>query len=188
MKKDKKQEQNPEVEQPQNAAPQTEENPTENIPTEETNAEENGNQWEDKYNELNNSHLRLMAEFDNYRKRTIKEKAEIIKNASERIIVDLLPIIDNFERALKSMETAENVEAVRTGVELIYNQIMNTLKNNGVTPIETEGLALDTEYHEAITTIPAPTPELKDKIIDCTTKGYVMNEKVIRHAKVVVGA
>ena len=123
----------------------------------------------------------------NYRKRTIKEKADLIKNAGERIITDFLPIVDNFERALNSMKTAEDVEAVRQGVELIYNQIMSMMKANGVAVIETENAPFDTEYHEAITTIPAPTSELKDKIVDCTTKGYTMNEKVIRHAKVVVG-
>ncbi len=145
------------------------------------------NEWETKYNDLNNSYLRLMADFDNYRKRTIKEKADLIKNAGERIICDFLPIIDNFERALNSMKTAEDVDAVRQGVELIYNQVMSMMKANGVAVIETENAPFDTEFHEAITTIPAPTPELKDKIVDCTTKGYTMNEKVIRHAKVVVG-
>ena len=159
----------------------------ENQSTSEENSEE-VNEWEIKYKELNDSHLRLMADFDNYRKRTIKEKAELIKNAGERIITDFLPIVDNFERALDSMKTAEDVDAVRQGVELIYNQVMSMLKNNGVAVIETKELPFDTEYHEAITTIPAPTPELKDKIVDCTTKGYTMNEKVIRHAKVVVGA
>lgn len=153
-----------------------------------TTPEENTDEWENKYNELNNSHLRLMAEFDNYRKRTIREKADMIKNASERVITDFLPIIDNFERALASMSTAEDVDAIRQGVELIYNQVMNMMKNNGVAVIETENKPFDTEYHEAITTIPAPTPEMKDKIIDCTTRGYTMNDKVIRHAKVVVGA
>ena len=146
------------------------------------------NEWETKYNDLNNSYLRLMADFDNYRKRTIKEKADLIKNAGERIICDFLPIIDNFERALASMKTAEDVDAVRQGVELIYNQVMSMMKANGVAVIETENAPFDTEFHEAITTIPAPTPELKDKIVDCTTKGYTMNDKVIRHAKVVVGA
>jgi molecular chaperone GrpE len=145
------------------------------------------NEWEVKFNNLNDSHLRLMADFDNYRKRTIKEKADLIKNAGERIICDFLPIIDNFERALASMKTAEDVDAVRQGVELIYNQVMAMMKANGVAVIETENAPFDTEFHEAITTIPAPTPELKDKIVDCTTKGYTMNEKVIRHAKVVVG-
>lgn len=146
------------------------------------------NEWEKKYNDINDSYLRLMADFDNYRKRTIKEKADLIKNAGERIIIDFLPIVDNFERALESMKTAEDVDAVRQGVELIYNQIMSMMKANGVAVIETKEAPFDTEYHEAITTIPAPTPELKDKIVDCTTKGYTMNEKVIRHAKVVVGA
>jgi molecular chaperone GrpE len=146
------------------------------------------NEWEVKFNNLNDSHLRLMADFDNYRKRTIKEKADLIKNAGERIICDFLPIIDNFERALTSMKTAEDVDAVRQGVELIYNQVMAMMKANGVAVIETENAPFDTEFHEAITTIPAPTPELKDKIVDCTTKGYTMNDKVIRHAKVVVGA
>ncbi len=150
-------------------------------------AAEEVNEWEVKYNDLNNSYLRLMADFDNYRKRTIKEKADLIKNAGERIICDFLPIIDNFERALASMKTAEDVDAVRQGVELIYNQVMAMIKANGVAVIETENAPFDTEYHEAITTIPAPMPELKDKIVDCTTKGYTMNEKVIRHAKVVVG-
>lgn len=155
--------------------------------TEETEKAEEPNEWEKKYKDLNDSHLRLMADFDNYRKRTIKEKADLIKNAGERIICDFLPIVDNFERALESMKTAEDVEAVRQGVELIYNQVMSMMKANGVAVIETENAPFDTEYHEAITTIPAPTPELKDKIVDCTTKGYTMNEKVIRHAKVVVG-
>lgn len=146
------------------------------------------NEWEKKYNDINDSYLRLMADFDNYRKRTIKEKADLIKNAGERIITDFLPIVDNFERALDSMKTAEDVDAVRQGVELIYNQVMSMMKANGVAVIETKDAPFDTEYHEAITTIPAPIPELKDKIVDCTTKGYTMNEKVIRHAKVVVGA
>ena len=146
------------------------------------------NEWEKKYNDINDSYLRLMADFDNYRKRTIKEKADLIKNAGERIITDFLPIVDNFERALDSMKTAEDVDAVRQGVELIYNQVMAMMKANGVAVIETKDAPFDTEYHEAITTIPAPTPELKDKIVDCTAKGYTMNEKVIRHAKVVVGA
>lgn len=142
---------------------------------------------EEKLSELNNSHLRLMADFDNYRKRTMREKAELIKNAGARLITDILPVMDNFERALTTMEKAEDVNAVKEGVELIYHQMQTLLTQNSVKVIETENQAFDTEYHEAITTIPAPTPELKDKIVDCTTKGYMMNEKVIRHAKVVVG-
>lgn len=161
---------------------------TQSNETEVAQEEEILDEWAHKYADLNNSHLRLMADFDNYRKRTIKEKADLIKNAGERLIIDLLPLVDNFDRALKSMETAEDVASVKTGIELIYNQLMGIMKSNGVVEIVTEGAAFDTEFHEAITTIPAPTPEMKDKIIDCTTKGYTMNEKVIRHSKVVVGA
>lgn len=142
--------------------------------------------WQTKFNELNDSHLRLMADFDNFRKRNIKEKADLIKNAGERIITDFLPIVDNFERALKSIESQEGGEAAAEGVKLIYNQIMTMLKDNGVEVISTEG-ELNTDLHDAITTIPAPTPELKDKIVDCVKKGYTMNGKVIRHAQVVVG-
>lgn len=191
MKKEKQQteQQEPEVEQqtPQNE--QTSDVNEQEIKSQPEEEQQSAiNEWEQKYNTLNDSHLRLMADFDNYRKRTIKEKADLIKNAGERIIGDFLPIVDNFERALQSMETAEDVDAVRQGVELIYNQVMNMLKSNGVALIETENKPFDTEFHEAITTIPAPTPDLKDHVIDCTTKGYTLNDKVIRHAKVVVGA
>ena len=186
MKKEKKTKVEETQNETQEVKQEAQETQTEAQETETQEAEEI-NEWEKKYNNINDSYLRLMADFDNYRKRTIKEKADLIKNAGERIITDFLPIVDNFERALNSMKTAEDVEAVRQGVELIYNQIMSMMKANGVAVIETENAPFDTEYHEAITTIPAPTPELKDKIVDCTTKGYTMNEKVIRHAKVVVG-
>ncbi len=165
-----------------------EDQPQEEIKEEELEVEENkDNEWAEKYNHLNNDYLRLMADFDNYRKRTIKEKAELIKNGGERVILDLLPVVDNFERALKTMECAADVASIKEGVELIYQQLLKMLKQNGVEEIPTADVDFDTEYHEAITTIPAPTPEMKDKIIDCTTKGYKMNDKVIRHSKVVVG-
>lgn len=132
-------------------------------------------------------YLRLSAEFDNYRKRTMKEKAELILNGGEKTISSILPIVDDFERALQNMETATDVEAVRQGVELIYNKFMSTLAQNGVKVIETKGQALDTDFHEAVAVIPAPQEDLKGKIIDCVQTGYQLNEKVIRHAKVVVG-
>lgn len=131
--------------------------------------------------------LRLSAEFDNYRKRTNKEKAELILNGGEKSISSILPIVDDFERALKNMESGTDVEAVREGVALIYNKFMNTLAQNGVKVIETKELPLNTDFHEAIAVIPAPTEELKGKILDCVQTGYMINEKVIRHAKVVVG-
>ena len=131
--------------------------------------------------------LRLSAEFDNYRKRTMKEKAELILNGGEKSISSILPVIDDFERAIKTMETAKDVKAVKEGVELIYNKFMATLAQNGVKVIETKDQPLDTDYHEAIAVIPAPSEEQKGKILDCVQTGYTLNDKVIRHAKVVVG-
>ena len=132
-------------------------------------------------------YLRLSAEFDNYRKRTMKEKAELILHGGEKSISSILPIVDDFERALKNMETATDVAAVKEGVELIYNKFMTVLGHNGVKVIETKEQPLDTDYHEAIAVIPAPDEALKGKILDCVQTGYMLNDKVIRHAKVVVG-
>lgn len=137
--------------------------------------------------EQKDKYLRLSAEFDNYRKRTIKEKAELILNGGEKSISSILPVIDDFERAIKTMETAKDVNAVKEGVELIYNKFMATLAQNGVKVIETKDQPLDTDYHEAIAVIPAPSEEQKGKILDCVQTGYTLNDKVIRHAKVVVG-
>lgn len=137
--------------------------------------------------ELNDKNLRLMAEFDNYRKRNAKERMDLLKTASERVLVDMLPLIDDFERGLKAMETSEDVQAVKDGVELIYSKFIAFVTQNGVKPIPTENEKFDTEFHEAITTFPAPTKDLKGKIIDCVSKGYTMNEKVIRFSKVIVG-
>lgn len=137
--------------------------------------------------EQKEKYLRLSAEFDNYRKRTMKEKAELILNGGEKTITSILPIVDDFERALKNMETATDVAAIREGVELIYNKFMSVLGQNGVKVIETKEQALNTDFHEAIAVIPAPQEELKGKILDCVQTGYTLNDKVIRHAKVVVG-
>ena len=137
--------------------------------------------------EQKDKYLRLSAEFDNYRKRTIKEKAELILNGGEKSISSILPVIDDFERAIKTMETAKDVKAVKEGVELIYNKFMAVMAQNGVKVIETKDQPLDTDYHEAIAVIPAPSEEQKGKILDCVQTGYTLNDKVIRHAKVVVG-
>ncbi len=136
---------------------------------------------------LKDKYLRLSAEFDNYRKRTMKEKAELVLNGGEKSITSILPVVDDLERALKNMETAQDVEAVRSGVELIYNKFMSALGQNGVKVIETKDLPLNTDFHEAIAVIPAPAEEQKGKILDCVQTGYTLNDKVIRHAKVVVG-
>lgn len=161
----------------ENEAPLTEE---EKLAQEMEKANEQIEEQKDKY-------LRLSAEFDNYRKRTMKEKAELILNGGEKSISSILPIVDDFERALKNMETATDVAAVKEGVELIYNKFMSVLGQNGVKVIETKEQPLDTDYHEAIAVIPAPNEALKGKILDCVQTGYILNDKVIRHAKVVVG-
>ena len=137
--------------------------------------------------EQKDKYLRLSAEFDNYRKRTMKEKAELILNGGEKSISSILPVIDDFERAIKTMETAKDVKAVKEGVELIYNKFMAVMAQNGVKVIETKDQPLDTDYHEAIAVIPAPSEEQKGKILDCVQTGYTLNDKVIRHAKLVVG-
>ena len=137
--------------------------------------------------EQKDKYLRLSAEFDNYRKRTMKEKAELILNGGEKSLSSILPIVDDFERAIKTMETATDVSAVKEGVELIYNKFMAVLGQNGVKVIETKDQPLDTDYHEAIAVIPAPSEEQKGKILDCVQTGYTLNDKVLRHAKVVVG-
>jgi molecular chaperone GrpE len=140
-----------------------------------------------KYDELNDSHLRLMAEYDNYRKRTLREKADLIKTGGESALTNLLPVIDDMERALKNVRIAEEMSAVVEGIELIYSKFISYLAQQGVKAIETEMKDFDTEHFEAIATIPAPAQEMKGKVLDCVQTGYVLYDKVIRHAKVVVG-
>ena len=135
--------------------------------------------------EQHDKYLRLSAEFDNYRKRTMKEKAELIKNG-EKTISAILPILDDLERALNISETSDDVKAMREGIELIYNKFLKVLNQEGLQKIETDGKDFDTDYHEAIALVPAPSEEQKGKILDCVQTGYKLNDKVIRHAKVVV--
>lgn len=157
--------------------------------------EENGKEEQDrkieeteqKLAEMNDKYLRLSAEFDNFRKRTLKEKMELVKSAGEQILEKILPVMDNFERALKSMETAEDVPALRKGVELIYAHFKDFLSQQGVKEIECLHANFDPELQEAVTKIPAPSEDLKGKVVDCVQKGYVLHDKVIRFPKVVVG-
>ena len=136
--------------------------------------------------DLKDKHLRLSAEFDNYRKRTLKEKAELIKNGAEKTLTAILPILDDFERAIKNMETSEENKAMKEGVELIHSKFLKILAQEGLQKIETEGKDFDTDFCEAIALIPAPSEDLKGKILDCVQTGYMLNDKVIRHAKVAV--
>ncbi|PXV68893.1 molecular chaperone GrpE [Dysgonomonas alginatilytica] len=136
---------------------------------------------EKKFEDLNDSYLRLHAEFDNYRRRTMKEKADLLKTGNEKAIIGVLSIVDDFERALPNIP-----EDAKEGVELIYSKFQNFLAQNGVKEIDSLGELFDTDKHEAITTIPAQSEDQKDKIIDCIQKGYTLNDKVIRFPKVIV--
>ena len=136
----------------------------------------------------NDKYLRLYAEFDNYRRRTTKERVELLQTAGKEVIVSLLPVLDDFERAVRSMENATDINAVKEGVILVQNKLLNILSQKGLKPMESIGQPFDAELQEAITNIPAPTDDMKGKIIDEMEKGYYLNDKVVRFAKVVVGA
>jgi molecular chaperone GrpE len=137
--------------------------------------------WKDKY-------VRLYAEFENFRHRTSREKLALVSTASEGLMKDLLPVIDDFERSLKAMETAPDLTSLKEGVEIIYHKFLLTLTQKGLKPMETVGKPFDADIHEAVTQFPAPTPEQKGMIIDELEKGYALNEKTIRFAKVVIGS
>lgn len=143
--------------------------------------------FEQKYNELNDKYLRLSAEFDNYRKRTLKERMELIKSAGEDILINFLPIMDNMQRAQKFAAESTEPEAVKEGINIIFKSLADFLTQRGIKEIEAAGSDFDTDLHEALTKIPAPDETLKGKVVDVIEKGYKLNEKVIRYAKVVVG-
>jgi len=142
----------------------------------------------EKLDELNDKYLRLFSEFDNFRKRTQKEKLELFKTASEDVMIAMLPVLDDFERALKVAEENEVDDNHKEGIELIYNKLKKTLEQKGLQCLDSQGQEFDTDYHEAITNMPAPSPELKGKVVEVIEKGYKLNDKVIRFAKVVVGS
>ena len=142
---------------------------------------------QEKLDAANDKYLRLSAEFDNYRKRTLKEKMELTKSAGEQILEKILPVMDNFERALQSMETATDVPALREGVQLIYTTFKDFLTQHGVKEIECIHTEFNPDLQEAVTKIPAPAEELKGKVVDCIQKGYMLHDKVIRFPKVVEG-
>lgn len=138
----------------------------------------------DKILEMNDKHLRLMADFENYKRKTIKERADLIKYGGEQVFTNLLPIIDDFERAIQHLP--EEDSPIKEGIVLIHSKFISFLNSNGVKEIETKDAEFNTDFHEAVSLFPAPSPELKGKIIDCTQKGYMFHDKVIRFSKVVV--
>ena len=142
---------------------------------------------QEKYDELNNTHLRLHAEFDNYRKRTLKEKMEIIKAGGEKVLTEIIPLIDDFERALDTVQNAHDKKAIVEGMELIYAKFVNFINQQGVKEIETLGEPFDSDKFEAVTTIPVQDESQKDMVVDCIQKGYILNDKILRFPKVIVG-
>ncbi|HZL09894.1 MAG TPA: nucleotide exchange factor GrpE [Prolixibacteraceae bacterium] len=137
--------------------------------------------------ELKDKHIRLQAEFDNYRKRTLKERMELLKTANESLLGSILPVIDDFDRAIQTLDLVEEESHIKDGVFLIYTKFQEFLKQNGIKEIEAQEQKFDTDLHEAITKISAPSKELKGKIVDVVQKGYYLNDKVIRFSKVVIG-
>lgn len=144
-------------------------------------------QREEALEKEKNEYLFLMAEFDNFKKRTLRERTDLLKSAAEKVLKGLLPIVDDFERGLEAIKDSSDVESVKQGMELIYNKLMKYLNQNGVTVIDTNGQPFDADIHEAIAMVPAPDEEGKGKIMDTVEKGYMLNDKVLRHPKVVVG-
>ncbi|WP_295125767.1 nucleotide exchange factor GrpE [uncultured Chitinophaga sp.] len=137
--------------------------------------------------EMRDKYLRLVAEFDNFKKRTAKERLELIQTANKEVIISMLDVLDDMERANKQLESATDVNAVKEGVQLVFNKLKNTLTSKGLKPMETVHTEFDADLHEAITEIPAPAADLQGKVIDELQKGYYLNDKLIRYAKVVVG-
>lgn len=154
----------------------------------EENSEKTDENQEAKFNELNDKYLRLYSEFDNYRKRTHKEKVDYLKTANEEVLKAILPVIDDFERAIKANENVSDVDALKAGLTMICNKLKNTAQQKGLTPFDSKGEVFNADLMEAITHIPAPTEEMKGKVVDEIEKGYKLGDKVIRFAKVVVGS
>jgi molecular chaperone GrpE len=192
-KKKKNDNENPDMENKDNTVEQEVNEPAAEQNTEETNAEAVVElSVEEKQKEeiaaLNDKYLRLFAEFDNYKRRTQKERVELLQTAGKDVIVSLLPVLDDLDRALKATETATEVEAVREGVKLIQTKLKNTLVQKGLKEMESINTPFNTDLHEALTKIPAGTEDQKGKVLDELEKGYTLNDKVIRFAKVVVGS
>lgn len=137
--------------------------------------------------ELNDKYLRLYSEFDNFRRRTAKERLELFKTAGQEVLSAMLPILDDFERAIRSMEDANDVKAIKDGINLVYMKMVNVMDQQGLKAFEAKGETFDADLHEAVTKIPAPSDDLKGKIVDELEKGYKLNDKILRYAKVVVG-
>ena len=166
----------------------TEQQAQEQVTEEDATPEKKIAQLEEQLEQEKKEYLFLMADFENFRKRTLKEKADLIKNGAESAMRELLPVVDDLERALDAINKGGDLDSIKEGVDLIYNKFIKYLESQHVTAIDSTGKDFDTDVHEAITMFPAPDPSMKGKVIDTTIKGYKINDKVLRHAKVVVGS
>lgn len=169
------------VSQEENEAAEQEETPAEPTP------EEKIEQLEAELEKEKKEYLFLMADFDNFRKRTLQEKQDLVKNGGQKVLEGILPVVDDIERAIDAISQGGDLESLKEGVDLIHSKLLAFLKSNSVEPIESTGQLFDTDFHEAVTTFPAPDEDQKGKVIDTVLKGYTLNDKVLRHAKVVVG-
>ncbi|CAG5078361.1 nucleotide exchange factor GrpE [Parvicella tangerina] len=181
---EKKAEEQEEVTSAQNDSDSKEEETVETEPTEELSELE---KKEMEYKELHDKYIRLFSEFDNFRKRTAKEKLDLMASAGGDIMKEMLPILDDFERAMANNQNAEDIESIKEGFNLIHNKLIHNLTNKGLKPMESMHEEFDVNKHEALTQIPAPSEDLKGKVVDVVEKGYLLNDKVLRFAKVVVG-
>lgn len=170
-------------EQPQEKSEEQPEEETEKEPT----SEEIIEGLKAEIEEEKKKYLFLMADFDNFRKRTLQEKQDLVKNGGQKVLEGILPVVDDIERAIDAIAQGGDIDSLKEGVDLIHNKLLGFLKSNNVMPIESTGELFDTDFHEAVTTFPAPSEEQKGKVIDTVLKGYTINDKVLRHAKVVVG-
>ena len=170
----------PNEEQNQGQEINQDQTPQENQESQDNNSEQLVDEYKDKF-------VRLYAEFDNYRRRTNEEKLNLISSAGKDVISSMLPVLDNFERAIATNENLEDLAAIKEGFNLIFNQLKGILESKGLKPMEAKGLSFDSDVHEAIANVPAPEEELKGKVIEDVEKGYYLNDKVLRFAKVVVG-
>ena len=176
-----------EVKDQQETAETQEANQEEGSNAEEPATEKKEPTMEEKYKEVNDKYLRLYAEFENFRRRTNKEKLDVINSANAGVMKDLLPVLDDFERAITNNANTEDVAVLKEGFQLIFNKFSGVLTAKGIKPMEVNEATFDSELHEAIANIPAPDESLKGKVVDTVEKGYYLNDKVIRYAKVVVG-
>ncbi len=172
---------------PENEIPEIDESELESEDTENAESEAETDLLRQDLAEAKDKYLRLSAEFDNYRKRTLREKTELIQTAGESLLKDILPVVDDFERGLDMVDKSDDVESIKTGMELIYTKLKDFLGANGIQEIKAMNEPFDPDWHEAVTNIPAPSKDMKGKIVDVIQKGYVLNGKIIRYPKVVVG-